>query len=98
MKKYLFLLLLAILALSACTINRTVYIKKSPPIKKVELNVPATRAGYIWVAGHWKWSYAKNRFVWKRGHWIKVKRNHHWKKGHWKKTHRGWIWIPGHWV
>lgn len=80
----------------ACA-TRTAYVKKQPPQKKIELKVVKPEGNYIWVEGHWDWSRAQKRYVWKKGHWKKNKKNNVWVSGHWKKTPKGWIWIHGYW-
>ena len=38
----------------------------APPPVRYEV-VPATRVGYVWERGHWRWDHG--RYVWIGGHW-----------------------------
>ena len=76
---------------------RTAYIVQQPPGKKIEVKTNSPSSGYLWIEGHWKWSKTKDKYIWKKGHWDKKKKNKVWVSGHWKNTPRGWLWIQGYW-
>jgi hypothetical protein len=46
----------------------TLIVRTAPPPLLVE-TVPAPRAGYQWVGGHWEWR--GNQYVWESGTWVK---------------------------
>jgi len=58
-----------------------VTIDVAPPPPRVEV-VPASRAGYIWAPGYWKWN----------------GRHHVWAKGYFVREHPGYRYVPETWV
>jgi hypothetical protein len=56
---------------------------------------PKTRAGNIWVAGHYEW--INGEYRWKRGHLEKAKPNFERILGHWEQKGNNWVWVEGGW-
>jgi hypothetical protein len=72
-----------------------VQVKPAPPQPQAEV-VPAPRAGYVWVRGHWEWR--GNQYVWEKGHWERERQQMRWVDGHWERqSNNDWIWIEGRW-
>jgi len=94
-----FLTLLIAIVLFGFTVQslsaRPVYVKKTPPARKVVVKPAKPHHNAIWVKGHWSWK--KDSYKWVGGHWLKSKPGYIWVDGHWKKTKHGWIRIAGHW-
>jgi hypothetical protein len=59
----------------------TIIVRTAPPPVRVEA-MPAPRAGYQWVGGHWDWR--DNRYVWVNGRWVPER--------------RGYVYMPPTWV
>jgi len=59
----------------------TIVVREAPPALRVE-TVPAPRAGYQWVNGHWDWR--GNRWVWVGGTWVRER--------------HGYVYAPPMWV
>jgi WXXGXW repeat (2 copies) len=68
----------------------------TPPPAPIYEAVPASRVGYVWAPGYWRWEH--ERHVWAPGHWIEGRRGHHWVADHWVEgPHSGWRHDAGHW-
>jgi hypothetical protein len=77
--------------------NRVVVSKPNRP--RVIVNRPTyNRAGYIWVAGFWKWNVYYGSYTWQKARWKRVKRNHMWVPGFWEISPRGFFWVEGYWA
>lgn len=86
-----------IFILSSNCASRTIYVVKSPPVKKVTVvKTPAPYPNSIWVNRHWTWRGGK--YVWVNGYWVKPRRGQVWMQGYWIKKPRGWVWVQRHWV
>ncbi len=84
-------------SLSACVVAEPepTVVRSAPPAPRVEV-APPPRAGYVWVAGHWRW--AHGGYVWEPGHWQVERVGYHWVPGHWAARGPGWVWVEGHWA
>lgn len=88
-----------------------VIVERPMPAPLVEA-VPAPRAGFAWVPGHWVWRGAD--WFWVRGHYfegvvpampgpiVEVRPPapspaHVWVRGHWGWEGARWNWHPGVW-
>ncbi len=79
------------------TNRRVVVVKPNRPHRLIKK--PAfSRKGYIWVAGHWKWSHFYGKYIWVTARWKKIKKGHRWLPGYWQETPFGFFWIEGSWV
>ena len=77
--------------------NRVVVSKPNRP--HVIVNRPTyNRAGYIWVAGFWKWNVYYGSYTWQKARWKRVKRNHMWVPGFWEISPGGFFWVEGYWA
>ena len=75
---------------------RTIYVKKTPPARKVVViksSKPYHNA--LWAKGHWGWK--DKNYTWVSGKWKQPRAGFIWIDGHWKKTRHGWVWVDGHW-
>ena len=96
-------LMVAILAasLSGCATSpparhaRGVDIVVRPPPARV-LVVPASRPGYVWAPGYWRWS--GRRYSWVDGVWLRERRGFGWEPAHWEERGGRWHFEPGHWA
>ena len=71
------------------------YPTSAPPAPQYQ--VPAARAGYVWIRGHYTWK--NGAYKWNRGHWEGQKAgNAAWVQGHWRANGNRWTWTPGHWT
>ena len=77
--------------------SRVVVVKPSRP-KVIVKHPNRVRRNYIWVEGHWKWSYFHRDYIWIKGKWKRQRRGHHWEPGFWEISLGGFIWIEGYWV
>ncbi len=65
-----------------------------PPPRTTE--VPAPRAGYVWVQGRWEWR--GNQWTWMDGHWQRARGDAYaWRDGYWERRGNRYHWIEGHW-
>ena len=79
--------------------NKNKIVIKKPIRKKTKIYKPKyKKRGYVWVAGHWKWSRFYQDYIWISGKWKKNKIGHIWKEGYWKTMPSGFLWIDGCWV
>ena len=77
--------------------SRVVVVKPNRP--QIILQRPIeTRRNYIWVEGHWKWSYFHRDYIWIKGKWKRQRRGHHWVPGFWEVSLGGFLWIEGYWM
>lgn len=105
MKKIIFSFLISFFLFSNVIIAQKVIVKNKYKIVKVKPNTPKNvivkpkkvRRNYVWINGHWKWSFRMGRYVWVKGKWKRKKRYHQWVPGNWKKVSEGYIWIEGYW-
>jgi len=72
----------------------TLVVREAPPPVRVE-PVPAPRAGYQWVGGHWEWR--GNKYVWESGTWVKERPGYVYhaptwveKNGRWERREARW--------
>lgn len=78
--------------------NRKRVVVSKPNRPKVLLKRPNyNRHGYVWIEGHWKWSFLARRYIWKKARWKKIKRNHYWVPGFWGANSGGFFWVEGYW-
>lgn len=83
--------------LSTNCASRTIYVIKSPPVKKVTVvKTPVPYSNAVWVNGHWSWR--EGKYIWINGYWTNPRRGHVWMQGFWVKKPRGWVWVEGHWA
>ena len=74
---------------------RYVMVENEPPADLVEDAGMATKPGYIWIKGNWRW---EDRWIWVKGHWeAKPHESAIWIGGMWGKKERHWLWREGHW-
>ena len=90
------------LGLSACVEapprharTAVVAVDTQPPPPRVVV-VPASRRGYVWVPGYWRWN--GHGHVWKEGYWMRERRGWHWEPAHWDERQGRWYFQPGMWV
>jgi len=67
----------------------------TPPPEPIYEVVPASRAGYIWAPGFWRWE--GSRHVWAPGHWMPERRGYVWVPDRWERVNGGWRHAEGHW-
>lgn len=64
-----------------------------------EVMPPAPGPDYVWIAGHWEWDTAGNRWVWYGGAWMRPPApNAVWQGGYWSQQANAWVWVPAHWA
>jgi len=64
-----------------------------------EVAPPSPGMDYVWVAGHWEWETAGNRWLWYGGSWQRPPApNAVWQAGYWSQRGHRWIWVPAHWA
>ncbi|HEY4366181.1 MAG TPA: YXWGXW repeat-containing protein [Steroidobacteraceae bacterium] len=66
---------------------------RPPPPRVVE--IPATRVGYVWAPGYWRWN--GHNHVWIDGKWMREKRGWRWEPARWEERHGRWHFEEGHW-
>jgi len=72
------------------------YVRRAPPIGRVEVIVTSPGTGYVWIRGSWAWRISD--FVWIPGVWIVIPRGHReWIDGRWRHDRYGWYWTDGRW-
>ena len=64
------------------------------PTPQVE-TAGGARAGVIWVAGYWDWSYGE--WAWRPGHYERVKINSRWQNGGWSLVNGVWTFTKFEW-
>jgi hypothetical protein len=69
-------------------------IEVAPPPARVEV-VPASRAGYVWAPGYWRWD--RGHHVWVKGYWVRERRGYHWTAHRWQERGKRWHFEAGHW-
>ncbi len=74
-----------------------VVVKVKPARPAVVVKRPAAKAGYVWIAGHWKWNAKAKEYRWVKAHWIKARAGHNWTPGKWVKVGNRHKWVPGAW-
>jgi hypothetical protein len=77
-KVFQILVILAVLAagllpFDTANAQRYTNIKVGPPLIIETPGRPPHR-GWVWIPGHWRWSYRHHYWVWVRGHWTKRQR------------------------
>ena len=77
--------------------SRVVVAKPNRP-KVIVKHPNRVRRNYIWVEGHWKWSYFHRDYIWIKGKWKRQRRGHHWMPGFWEVSLDGFVWIDGYWA
>ena len=77
--------------------SRVVAVKPSRP-KVIVKHPNRVRRNYIWVEGHWKWSYFHRDYIWIKGKWKRQRRGYHWIPGFWEVSLDGFVWIDGYWA
>ena len=77
--------------------SRVVVVKPNRP-KVIVKHPNRIRRNYIWVEGHWKWSYFHRDYIWIKGKWKRQRRGHHWMPGFWEVSLGGFVWIEGYWM
>jgi hypothetical protein len=65
----------------------TLIVRTAPPPLRVE-TVPAPRAGYQWVGGHWEWR--NHEYVWESGTWVKERPGYTYYAPAWVETNGHW--------
>jgi len=71
----------------------SIYPTQPPPAPRVER--PAPRAGYVWIAGHYRWE--NGRYEWLDGHWERARARMHWEPGRWQRRGNNYVWVEGRW-
>jgi WXXGXW repeat (2 copies) len=66
----------------------------APPAPRSENSGPP-QAGFVWVAGNYKW--AAGQYSWMPGHWERARANQNWNPGRWEPRNNQWFWIEGSW-
>jgi hypothetical protein len=95
-----FLVVALLSGLSACVVESparargVVDIEVQPPPPRVVV-VPASRPGYVWAPGYWRWNGRSH--VWTDGRWIRERRGYHWVPSHWEERHGRYHFEEGHW-
>src|SRR5215471_16967409 len=92
------LVLLALLALSACAGGYAYYRAPGPPPPPQAYGVVgvAPGPGYVWVHGYWDWR--GSNWYWTRGAWVRPPRPHAvWVAPSYRPYGRGYRYYPGRW-
>ena len=77
--------------------SRVVVAKPNRP-KVIVKHPNRVRRNYIWIEGHWKWSYFHRDYIWIKGKWKHQRRGYHWMPGFWEVSLGGFVWIDGYWA
>ena len=75
-------------------INVPGLITVAPPAPRYEV-VPAPRAGFIWVPGHWQWN--QGAYAWRGGYWERARPDYVYAPGRWIQADGGWRWVEPNW-
>jgi hypothetical protein len=67
--------------------------RQPPPALRAEN--PGSKAGYIWVSGHWDWR--GGQWEWIPGHWERSRAKKKWRDGRWELRGDAYIWVDGGW-
>src|SRR5512140_804701 len=70
-------------------------VRMAPPPPRREY--VETRAGAVWVRGHWMWSPMVARHIWVPGAFVDRRPGFIWIDGSWVRTRYGWMFIDGYW-
>jgi hypothetical protein len=71
----------------------TVHPSEPPPAPRPER--AGRRAGYVWVAGYYRWE--NGGYQWVGGHWERERPNMVWEPGHWERRGGHYEWVEGSW-
>jgi hypothetical protein len=55
-----------------------------------------TRAGYVWVGGHYQWE--GGRYVWQPGRYERERAGYAWQQGQWVNNGGQWRYTEGTWI
>lgn len=66
------------------------------PPPRLREDVPAPRAGHVWIPGYWDWS--NGHHVWTTGRWMAARQGCHWRRHRWIVHGGRWCLEPGAWV
>ncbi|WPH15233.1 hypothetical protein [Variovorax paradoxus] len=75
-------------------INVPGLIQVAPPAPRYE-PMPRSRAGQVWVPGHWQWN--ERAYVWRSGYWQAARPDYAYAPGRWVQADGGWRWMEGNW-
>lgn len=75
-------------------INVPGLITVAPPAPRYEV-VPAPRAGFVWVPGHWQWNHGA--YAWRGGYWEQGRPDYAYAPGRWVQVNGGWRWVEPNW-
>lgn len=74
-----------------------VRVHHAPPAAPPEVEVvPAARANYTWVNGHYDWN--GSDWVWIRGRWEGSRAGARWVPAHYETRGGEYFYVPGHWA
>ncbi|HLU67226.1 MAG TPA: YXWGXW repeat-containing protein [Kofleriaceae bacterium] len=76
------------------TVEVRAYPVEPPPAPRAEK--VATRSGYVWVPGYYKWE--AGAYVWVDGHWERARKDKVWEPGRWERRGDRYVWIEGRWT
>jgi hypothetical protein len=94
-KSTLFAAVIALSAMLPAYSHAYVDVRAAPPPPRTEA-VPASREGYVWAPGYWRWS--GHRHVWVAGHWVRERHGYHWVPARWARHEGHYRFVPGHWT
>ncbi len=66
----------------------------APPAYRVERY--DTRAGFVWVRGHWDWR--GDQWVWVNGHYERERAGYVYQEPRWEERDGAWISVQGSWT
>src|SRR5215212_129320 len=69
--------------------------REAPPAVRVEQH-EASRAGFVWVSGHWDCQ--NGRWDWGSGHWERERAKKRWRDVRWEARGGVWVRIDGDWI
>lgn len=64
-----------------------------PPPRAIK--VPASRPGFVWAPGYYRWD--GHAHIWVDGRFIRERAGAHWIPEHWDKHHGRYRFVSGHW-
>ena len=73
-----------------------IYIGRTPPPMRYEVEGPMPGPGYVWTEGYWAWG--DGRYEWRRGAWQRPPyEGAYWSHPHYDHYQQGWAVHEGHW-
>ncbi|WP_395407734.1 hypothetical protein ACHMW6_14195 [Pseudoduganella sp. UC29_106] len=70
-------------------------VRTAPPAPRDEV-VPASRHGYVWTPGYWRWN--GNRYVWSHGKYVRARHGYYWREPAWRESNGRWEFSRGTWA